>query len=154
MADALRADIISGELGPGDQLPSYDDLRRGHGVSITVVRSAVRELRTEGLVTTHQGKGAFVADPLPPTLANPDGSDTGDVQALHRQVAALAAEIRTLKTQTPPARALAEDIADLRRELGHLQAQVIDLYGRTGLPYPHTGANKDRPPDPRRTAEG
>ena len=38
---------------------------RKYGVSITVIRSAVRELKTEGLVYTHQGKGAFVRDPLP-----------------------------------------------------------------------------------------
>jgi GntR family transcriptional regulator len=65
VADTLRADIRAGRYPPGSQLPSYEALMRKHGVSITVVRSAVRELKTEGLVYTHQGKGAFVRDPLP-----------------------------------------------------------------------------------------
>jgi GntR family transcriptional regulator len=65
VADALRTDIRQGRYAPGSQLPSYEALMKKHGVSITVVRSAVRELKTEGLVYTHQGKGAFVRDPLP-----------------------------------------------------------------------------------------
>ena len=65
VAEALRAEIRSGRVPPGSQLPSYETLTRKYGVSITVVRSAIRELKTEGLVYTHQGKGAFVRDPLP-----------------------------------------------------------------------------------------
>src|SRR5437764_11623577 len=65
VADALRAEIRGGRFQPGSQLPSYEALMKKYGVSITVVRSAVRELKTEGLVYTHQGKGAFVRDPLP-----------------------------------------------------------------------------------------
>ncbi len=65
VAEALRTEIRSGRVPPGSQLPSYEALMRKYEVSITVVRSAVRELKTEGLVYTHQGKGAFVRDPLP-----------------------------------------------------------------------------------------
>jgi DNA-binding GntR family transcriptional regulator len=65
VADALRADIRGGRFPPGSQLPSYGALMRKYEVSVTVVRSAVRELKGEGLVYTHQGKGAFVRDPLP-----------------------------------------------------------------------------------------
>lgn len=60
LADALRARMTAGEWSEGDQLPSYAELMREHGVSITVARAAVAALRTEGLVATHQGKGAFV----------------------------------------------------------------------------------------------
>jgi GntR family transcriptional regulator len=66
VAEALRSEIRRGRIVPGSQLPSYEALMRKYGVSITVVRSAIRELKTEGLVYTHQGKGAFVKDPLPP----------------------------------------------------------------------------------------
>jgi GntR family transcriptional regulator len=90
VADQLRAAIRSGSFAPGSQLPSYEALMRTYGVSITVIRSAVRELKTEGLVLTHQGKGAFVRDPLPPpgeTPADP-GSDAfravmAEIRSLH-----------------------------------------------------------------------
>src|ERR1017187_9710311 len=65
IADQLRTAIRAGRHAPGSQLPSYEALMKSYDVSITVVRSAVRELKTEGLVYTHQGKGAFVRDPLP-----------------------------------------------------------------------------------------
>jgi DNA-binding GntR family transcriptional regulator len=89
VADALRAEIRGGRIPPGGQLPSYEALMRKYGVSITVVRSAVRELKTEGLVHTHQGKGAFVADPLPEP-----GTSPGDQPS--QAFLAVMAEIRSL----------------------------------------------------------
>jgi GntR family transcriptional regulator len=60
IADDLRARIRDGRLPVGTQLPSLAELMQEYGVSITVVRMAIAALRAEGLVTTHQGKGAFV----------------------------------------------------------------------------------------------
>ena len=79
----------------GSQPPSCEALMRKYEVSITVVRSAVRELKTEGLVYTYQGKGAFVRDPLPepreapqerpPTrMRRPPGADAPAHTASHR----------------------------------------------------------------------
>ncbi|MBO1074477.1 FadR/GntR family transcriptional regulator [Roseomonas marmotae] len=59
----LAAEIRAGRLSPGDRLPTEQALMRQAGVSRTVVREAVSALRAEGLVTTRQGVGAFVADP-------------------------------------------------------------------------------------------
>jgi DNA-binding GntR family transcriptional regulator len=89
VADALRAEIRAGRFLPGSQLPSYEALMKKYEVSITVVRSAVRELKSEGLVYTHQGKGAFVRDPLPEPGQRPDVQRS---EAFH----ALMAEIKSL----------------------------------------------------------
>jgi GntR family transcriptional repressor for pyruvate dehydrogenase complex len=59
----LATEIRAGRLNPGDRLPTEQALMRQAGVSRTVVREAVSALRAEGLVTTRQGVGAFVADP-------------------------------------------------------------------------------------------
>lgn len=59
----LSAEIRAGRLSSGDRLPTEQALMRQAGVSRTVVREAVSALRAEGLVTTRQGVGAFVADP-------------------------------------------------------------------------------------------
>jgi GntR family transcriptional regulator len=90
VADHLRDEIRSGRYPPGSQLPSYEALMKTYDVSITVIRSAIRELKTEGLVYTHQGKGAFVRDPLPPPGQSPSsgGSDAflavmAEIRALH-----------------------------------------------------------------------
>jgi GntR family transcriptional regulator, transcriptional repressor for pyruvate dehydrogenase complex len=58
----LTADITSGKLAPGSQLPTEQEMIKATGVSRTVVREAVAALRAEGLVLTRQGVGAFVAN--------------------------------------------------------------------------------------------
>jgi DNA-binding FadR family transcriptional regulator len=59
--DQLAEEIKSGRLGPGERLPTEQELTRAAGVSRTVVREAVAALRAEGLVVTRQGVGAFVS---------------------------------------------------------------------------------------------
>ncbi len=59
----LRDRIERGELHPGDLFPSESELIDEHALSRITVRRAIAELQREGLVTTHQGVGTFVADP-------------------------------------------------------------------------------------------
>jgi GntR family transcriptional repressor for pyruvate dehydrogenase complex len=58
----LTADIVSGRLTPGSQLPTEQEMIAATGVSRTVVREAVAALKADRLVVTRQGVGAFVAD--------------------------------------------------------------------------------------------
>jgi GntR family transcriptional regulator len=61
LADILR-DAIS-EMPDGYQLPSLPTLIEEHEVSMSVVRQALQQLETEGLVSTQQGRGSFVRRP-------------------------------------------------------------------------------------------
>lgn len=58
----IMADIQGGVLVPGARLPTEREMMAGLGVSRTVVREAVAQLRANGVVTTRQGLGAFVAE--------------------------------------------------------------------------------------------
>jgi DNA-binding FadR family transcriptional regulator len=58
--EQLAEQIKSGQLSPGERLPTEQELTRAARVSRTVVREAVAALRAEGLVITRQGVGAFV----------------------------------------------------------------------------------------------
>lgn len=60
LADDLRAQIAGGSLGVGSELPSTAKLMETYGVSVTVVRAAIRELRSEGIVFGQPGKGVYV----------------------------------------------------------------------------------------------
>jgi GntR family transcriptional regulator, transcriptional repressor for pyruvate dehydrogenase complex len=62
IAERIAGEILGGKLLPGARLPTEQEMVAAMGVSRTVVREAVAALRAEGLVTTRQGAGAFVAD--------------------------------------------------------------------------------------------
>ena len=68
LADLLRAQIESGELGPGEPLPSELRLAQEYGISRTTVRQAIAQLRTEGLVNVERPRGTFVRIPEPTQL--------------------------------------------------------------------------------------
>ena len=57
---SLRDDILNGVLAPGLQI-RQEALAEQFGVSRVPVREALRQLETEGLVTTELHKGAFVS---------------------------------------------------------------------------------------------
>jgi len=59
--DELRRQIETGKLQAGDQLPTEPQLEAAFGVSRTVVREAIADLRAAGLVEPVQGKGVFVS---------------------------------------------------------------------------------------------
>ena len=60
VADALRDDILSGEMAPGSRI-GQDELASRFGVSRIPVRSALARLESEGLVTMKPSSGAWVA---------------------------------------------------------------------------------------------
>jgi GntR family transcriptional repressor for pyruvate dehydrogenase complex len=108
--------IDAGELRPGDRLPTEQRLAEAHGVSRTVVREAVHQLRSRGLVRSRQGSGVFVTTPPSGEALTLDLALIGSIEdvlrvrevrrALEAESAALAAE-----------RATRAQIAGLRRAL-------------------------------------
>lgn len=58
----LRALISSGNLAPGERLPSENELAKALQVSRPVVREALRGLSMMGVVESRQGGGCYVTD--------------------------------------------------------------------------------------------
>lgn len=65
IAEHIREQIRSGQLRPGDRLPSYAALGEEHGASYGTVRMALAVLRTEGWIAGEPGVGVFVRDDHP-----------------------------------------------------------------------------------------
>lgn len=63
LADMLRERIRTGELQPGDPLPTELELAKTYNVSRTTARQAVLALVREGLAYRQRGKGSFVCQP-------------------------------------------------------------------------------------------
>lgn len=60
VADDLRHAIAAGTYQPGDQLPTLAELTTRYGIAVMTARDAIRQLVTDGLVISRQGKGAYV----------------------------------------------------------------------------------------------
>jgi DNA-binding GntR family transcriptional regulator len=65
VATIIQNKILSGQYGPGQQLPTEDDLVTHYQVSKITVRNALSLLETQGLIHRTRGKGTFVADDIP-----------------------------------------------------------------------------------------
>ncbi|MGZ5237996.1 MAG: FadR/GntR family transcriptional regulator, partial [Caldimonas sp.] len=130
LAARLGDEIDAGRLRPGDRLPTEQRLADAHGVSRTVVREAVHQLKSRGLVRSRQGSGVYV------TAAPSGGALTLDLslissiegvlrvrevrRALEAETAALAAE-----------RASRLQVAALRRALRAIDRSAAE--GRDGV---------------------
>jgi DNA-binding transcriptional MocR family regulator len=57
----IRAQVNSGALAPGSRLPASRDLAQHLGISRISVVNAYAELRAEGYLSAHAGRGTFVA---------------------------------------------------------------------------------------------
>jgi GntR family transcriptional repressor for pyruvate dehydrogenase complex len=101
--DRIHSLIVSGEYPEATRLPTEYELCAKFGVSRPTLREALVRLRKDGLITSRQGSGSFVAKrPEQPALLFPDVDSLADVRdgfTFRRTVeggaAALAASVRT-----------------------------------------------------------
>lgn len=63
IVDAVRLKIATGDLAPGDQLPSVRGLAQQLIINPNTVAKAYAELTTEGWLDARQGLGLYVAPP-------------------------------------------------------------------------------------------
>jgi GntR family transcriptional repressor for pyruvate dehydrogenase complex len=124
LAVLLGDQIDSGTLQPGDRLPTEQQLALAHGVSRTVVREAVHQLKSRELVVSRQGSGVFVAvAPLNRPLAF-DPAVLGSVQAVVHVVEVrrvIESEMAALAAQ----RATRAQVATMRRALKAIDAAAV-----------------------------
>src|SRR5829696_7901770 len=86
VAEHLRQRIYSGDLRPGDKLPSEAGLIQLFRVSRVTARGAIKDLQAEGLIVTKQGKGSFVRD-REATRRLPAGRYRADAEFAAKRVA-------------------------------------------------------------------
>jgi GntR family mannosyl-D-glycerate transport/metabolism transcriptional repressor len=62
IAGAIRTQIESGELKPGDALPTESALQAQFSVSRVTVRQALKQLTEQGIIESIQGSGSYVKE--------------------------------------------------------------------------------------------
>jgi GntR family transcriptional regulator len=60
LAAVLRERIRTGDLPPGERMPTEAQLAESYDASRNTIRLALDVLRNEGLITSRQGRGSFV----------------------------------------------------------------------------------------------
>ena len=61
VAAAVRRNIATGAIGPGDRLPAARDLAASLDVNVHTVLRGYQQLRDEGLIELRRGRGAVVS---------------------------------------------------------------------------------------------
>lgn len=105
IAGQLRRLIASGQLSPGEELPSVRDVAIHHAINPMTVSRAYSQLEAEGFVTRLRGKGMVVAGgvhaALPPQ------------QRLERLESALAEVARQARELNLPPRLVVQRLRSL-----------------------------------------
>ncbi len=118
---ALRSRIMSGELAPGDRVPSTRELTREWGVAMATATKALSALRHEGLVQPIAGVGTVVAETSATARARVAAEES---DALTRE-AIVAAAVRVADVEGIEA-------VSMRRVASELGAAAMSLYRHVG----------------------
>ncbi|MFE9360352.1 GntR family transcriptional regulator [Streptomyces olivaceoviridis] len=92
----VRDKIRSGRLTAGTKLPSTRELADEYGVAPGTVQRALTELRTAGLIYSHQGRGSFVTETASKST---EDSTARALKRLEEQVADLSARLERIEKE-------------------------------------------------------
>ena len=69
IVNQVQAQVISGDLKPGDQLPTVRALAEDLRVNFNTVARAYRLLDEERIISTQQGRGTYITEIPPPKVS-------------------------------------------------------------------------------------
>jgi DNA-binding transcriptional MocR family regulator len=120
IAQAIEADVLSGQLQPGDRLPTQRELARGLKVTVGTVSRAYEEARKAGWISGEVGRGTFVLDRSAGRFPPTEGGDSVVDLSLNVPIEApapdLAAAMRALAETATVQSLVRYTLADSRRD--------------------------------------
>ncbi len=121
----IAGQIQRGELQPGDRLPSERELCAQFGVSRTVVREAQSQLKSDGVIETKRGSGAYVLE-----RDQRQSFRMQDVAIDEKNSLALVMElivtVEVAATRIAATRRTAEDLKMIRRALIGMEYEIAN----------------------------
>ncbi len=132
VADHLMALIATGELKPGDRLPSEPELMEQFQVGRSSIREAIGALSLVGLVTVKPGQGTHVAGFSADNHSKPIGL-LGIGREKIRELVEARIELECVIVRLAAERATPEDLTEIRKvheqmkEAQNVEEQLIKL---------------------------
>ena len=69
--ETIKSALMTGELSPGQRLPSETEMARQLGVGRSAIREALKILQAMGVLTARRGDGTYIAEEPSEKLLNP-----------------------------------------------------------------------------------
>ncbi|MGC1374674.1 MAG: GntR family transcriptional regulator [Anaerolineales bacterium] len=91
IVEQVRQQVASGELKPGDQLPTVRALASDLRVNFNTVARAYRLLDEANIISTQQGRGTYILDEPPPEVTQ--SLRVASLEALARRFLAEALQL-------------------------------------------------------------
>jgi GntR family transcriptional regulator, transcriptional repressor for pyruvate dehydrogenase complex len=130
VAGRIRSLIASGELGPGQALPSERKLAEQFRVGRTVVREAIRQLEVSGLVESRHGGGNYVREVTVEHLVAPIATVLNGMVHLREELVDARLLFEPQMARAVAARATSEDLRGLEDIIRRQEERVAN--GRSG----------------------
>jgi GntR family transcriptional repressor for pyruvate dehydrogenase complex len=126
VTDELRQMILSGDLQPGDFLPTRKELAAQFGVGLSTIHEAIQALSAVGMLESRPGKGTWVREDTLETLIHPTAVETrlGELNADKVYEARFVIEIAL--TELAAKRATPEDVECIRSAIEAMEATMDD----------------------------
>jgi len=107
----VKTALLSGELAPGEELPSIRRLAQELRVSVITTKRAYEELEREGYIRTMPGRGSIAADP------DREAMRSRRLEALRAGLEPLVAEARSLGLDAEGLRSIVESIYKEKKDV-------------------------------------
>lgn len=121
----LNEEIRSQRLKPGDKLPSEKQLCEQFSVSRSVVREAVSQLKSEGIVNAQQGRGVFVNERGSRQTFRLDATALDDTKGLEH-VIELLVTMEAAAARYAAMRRTPEDLKRIKQALVGMEYAIVN----------------------------
>ena len=112
IVDQIRAQCVSGELAPGERLPSVRVLARELAVNQNTILRVYERLTMEGLLERRHGDGTYVAAVIAP------GQIEAQKQQLNREAEQLVYHARTINLDAEAVRKVIDQAFERMEQQG------------------------------------
>ena len=122
----LRQMILTGEIRPGEFLPTRKELAAQFGVGLSTVHEAIQALAAVGMLASRPGKGTWLREDALDVLIHPETVRTrlGELNA--RKLYEARGVIEIALTEFAAERATSEDIERIWDAMRRMEANVDD----------------------------